>query len=112
MGLDDPAATDMKPAWKRWVRAGLYVLFFLLFLNNLASFYLFHARMRDGSPIPTATHSVPLDNHGDVRYITPEQDQLLSTLHWNTVLGIPVMFLSAIVLHNLLGVRMFTRDHQ
>jgi hypothetical protein len=52
----DPATRDMGPEWKRWVRAGWVVLFFLVCLNSLAHSYLFDARMRDGSPIPTATH--------------------------------------------------------
>ena len=110
MGLDDPTPTEMEPAWKRWVRAGYYVLFFLFLGNTFASFYFFDIYMSEGSPILTATHSVMLQNHEHVVYITPAQDQLLSTLRANTFLGLPVMFLSAIAIENLLGVRILARD--
>jgi hypothetical protein len=107
------ATTDIDPVWKRWVRAVYSALFLLVWLDGLAFFYVHGTSVRDGSTLPTATHSERLEEHGRVVYITLAEHRRRGILLGIMMAGIPLMLVSAFVLQNLIGVRLFpTRRDQ
>jgi hypothetical protein len=93
--------------WKRVARGTFQVLFLLVWLAGVTSFYEFGAAFRDGSPRPTPTHTEPLNNHGEIRYIPHSQKVLVDFLQTATIFGILSVLVFGLILHFVVGVRVF-----
>lgn len=99
------APTD--PLWKRATRATYSVLFMLVWLGGVASFYYFGVAFRDGSPQPTPTQTEPLNNHGQIVYIRHSQKVLIDFLQTGMFIGIPSAIVVGLILHFFVGVKLF-----
>jgi hypothetical protein len=102
--------TNAEPAelhWRRLARAIITVLFFVVWLGAIASFYYSGAAFREGSSVPTATRADPLTDHGITVYIAHSQKILCDRLEWFAFIGIPLVFLAGLSLHFLVGVKLF-----
>jgi hypothetical protein len=95
------------PLWKRATRAVYGIVFFLVWLACLASFYYFGGAVRDGLSRPTPTQTEPLNNRGQIVYIQHSQKVLVDSLEKVMSIGFPLVFVSGFILHFLLGVRLF-----
>jgi hypothetical protein len=95
------------PFWKRVTRAIYSILFLLVWLDGVASFYCFGVAFRNGSSRPTSTQTDPLNNHGQIVYIQHSQKVLIDFLQKVMFIGIPSVIVSGLILHFFLGVRLF-----
>lgn len=95
---------DLLPQWKKIVRAGFRIVFLLVWLDSLASFYMFDRSWKSGSNFPTATRSEPLNNHGNIVYVTRVQKQVVDELQAAMMIGIPCVILSGLLLQFVAGV--------
>lgn len=95
------------PLWKRATRALYGIVFFLVWLACLASFYYSGVAVRDGSSRPTPTQTDPLNNPGQIVYIQHSQKVLIDFLEKVMSVGIPSVMVSGLILHFFLGVRLF-----
>jgi hypothetical protein len=104
----------MEPRWKRVARAIYTVLFFLVWAESITCFLYFMRVFRRGSPWPTAARPDGLSNHGQVMYISHSQKVTTDLLLTAMLVGIPSMMVLGLVLHHVVGVRLFrnmpTRD--
>ncbi len=95
------------PFWKRATRAVYGIVFLLVWLAGVASFYYFGVAFRDGSSRPTPTQTEPLNSHGQIVYVQHSQKVLIDFLQKVMFIGFPSVFVSGLILHFLLGVRLF-----
>ncbi|MEQ1819421.1 MAG: hypothetical protein ABL871_12500 [Terricaulis sp.] len=98
-------ADEGEVGWRRllhWIYSALFLGVWLIFV---AFFYLFGREMRDGSPAPTATQTMPLTNHGETVYIAAQAKQLIDVLQAASFTGIPAIMVLGAVLHFGFGVR-------
>ena len=93
--------------WKRRVRVVYGAVFVLLWITGVASFYFFGTAYRDGSPVPTMTKTEPLVEGGKTVYVSRTEKQRINTLQVAAEVGFPVVILSGLALHFLLGIRIF-----
>ncbi|MBY0567447.1 MAG: hypothetical protein K2P70_09055 [Hyphomonadaceae bacterium] len=101
---------ETKPSedgWKRTLRTAYGVVFMLVWIAGVASFYFFGVGMRDGSSSPTATHTEPLTNHGHTVYVSLADKQLIDALQLSMFVGIPAVMLAGAILHFGLKVPVF-----
>eukprot|EP01030_Chromulinospumella_sphaerica_P026850 gene26850-27075_t len=103
-GLVDKPDAD----WRTWVGRVFSVVFLGVWLEALAFFFMFGRGMRDGSPVPTPTHSWPLTDHGRTVYLTMQDGQLIEILQRIMMVGIPGAMLLGVLLHFGLGVQLFS----
>jgi len=99
--------TPMDPLWKRTTRAIYGICFLLLWIGGVASFYYFGVAFRDGSPRPTPTHTEPLKNHGQIKYIPHSQKVLVDSLQTVMLVGMPCIVVAGLILHFFVGVKMY-----
>jgi hypothetical protein len=93
--------------WKRIVRGIYTVSFIIVWVAGVASFYYFGTSFRNGSPVPTATQTEPLTDHGKTVYVphaVKSQIDLLQMISW---VGIPLVIVGGLILHFVVGVRLF-----
>jgi hypothetical protein len=95
------------PQWHRVVRVTYGLLFFLVWLEFVAFFYYSGATFRDGSPIPTATQTDAVTEHGKTVYITHDQKILCDKLELFAFVGIPSVIVGGPLLHFLVGVKLY-----
>jgi hypothetical protein len=95
------------PFWKRATRAVYGIVFLLVWLAGVASFYYFGVAFRDGSSRATPTQTEPLNNHGQIVYVQHSQKVLIDFLQKIMFIGFPSVFVSGLILHFLLRVRLF-----
>jgi hypothetical protein len=95
------------PAWKRVTKTTYTVVFMLLWICGVASFYFFGAAFKGGSPEPTATQTEPLEDHGKTVYVTPTEKQRVHALQLVSWVGVPVVLISGAILHFVMGVKLF-----
>jgi hypothetical protein len=95
------------PVWKRVVRGAFSIFFLLVWLDGVASFYVFGSAFRAGSPVATATQSVPLVNHGHTVYVEQSRKLLVNRLQAGMMIGIPAAMAFGFVLHFIIGVQLF-----
>jgi hypothetical protein len=95
------------PAWKRTAKVVYSVVFILVWVAGVASFYFSGTAFKNGSPQPTATQTQPLTDHGKTVYVTPAEKQRLDELQLAMWIGIPFILVGGAVLHFLLGVKVF-----
>lgn len=96
-----------EPNWKRVTKFVYTVVFVLLWICGVASFYFFGTTFKNGSPEPTTTHTEPLEDHGRTVYVTPTEKQRLHVLQLVSWVGFPVVLLAGAALHFLIGVKLF-----
>lgn len=104
---ETPPAVSADPRWKRTIRAIYSICFLLVWIDGVASFYYFGVAFRDGSPRPTPTHTEPLNNHGQIRYIPRLQKALIDSLQTAAFIGIPSIIVAGLTTHFLVGVKLF-----
>lgn len=100
-------AQPSEPNWKRFTKATYTVVFMLLWVCGVASFYLFGTAFKNGSPEPTATQTEPLEDHGKTVYVTPTEKQRVHVLQLVAWVGVPVVLISGAILHFVVGVKLF-----
>jgi hypothetical protein len=101
------ASDSTDPQWHRIVRATYSVLFFLVWLGFVGFFYYSGAAFRDGSPVPTVAQPDAVAEHGKTVYITHAQKVLSDKLELFTFVGIPLVIVGGLVLHFLVGVKLY-----
>jgi hypothetical protein len=102
-----PQPKESEPNWKKMIRGIYTVVFLLLWTVGVASFFFFGTAFRSGSPIPTATQAEPLTDHGKTVYVTRAEKQRINYFQLASGVGIPIILVSAVVLHFLVGVKLF-----
>lgn len=95
------------PVWKRVARGAFSILFLLVWLDGVASFYVFGTTFQTGSPVATATQTETLVNHGQVVYVEASQKRLVERLQAGMTIGIPTAMVIGFVLHFIIGVQLF-----
>jgi hypothetical protein len=93
--------------WKKVTRGIYTVAFLLVWIASVGSFFSFGTAFRHGSPIPTATQTEPLVDHGKTAYVTRNEKQRTDHIQLVSWIGIPSIIVSAVVLHFLVGVKLF-----
>jgi hypothetical protein len=93
--------------WRRATKAAYTIVFMLLWVCWVASFYFFGAAIRNGSPEPTTTQTEPLEDHGKPVYVTPVENQRVHALQLVSSVGIPLVLISGVILHFVVGVKLF-----
>lgn len=93
--------------WKRIARVLCLGLFLANWLTGQAFFYYFGIYFQDGSPVPTATQTEILQNHGTQVYITVAEKAWLDLLGLSMLPGIPLTIGLVLFMHFVLGVRVF-----
>ncbi len=100
-------AQPSEPNWKRFTKATYAVVFMLLWVCGVASFYLFGTAFKNGSPEPTATQTELLEDHGKTVYVTPTEKRRVHALQVVAGVGVPVVLISGAILHFVVGVKLF-----
>ena len=96
-----------EPPWKKVTRGIYSVVFLLVWIASVGSFFSFGTAFRHGSPVPTATQTEPLVDHGKTVYVTRNEKQRIGYIQLASWIGIPSIIVSAVVLHFLVGVKLF-----
>jgi len=103
----DPSIEVSEAKWKRAIRVTYTVVFMLVWIVGVASTYSFGTAFKNGSPEPTATQTEPLEDHGKTVYITPAEKRRVHALQLVSWIGFPGLILVALILHFLVGVKLF-----
>jgi hypothetical protein len=96
-----------EPNWKRVAKVTYTAVFMLVWVCGVASFYFFGTAFKNGSPEPTATQTEPLEDHGKTAYVTPADKRRVHALQLGSWVGVPVALISGVILHFLVGVKLF-----
>jgi hypothetical protein len=99
------AAVD--PSWKRKIRGAYSVLFLLVWLDGVASFYYFGQAFRNGSTISTPPQTAPITDHGQTVFVAAGQKALVDSLQTIMFIGIPSILVVGLLLHFVIGVKLF-----
>jgi len=97
--------------WKRVLRIVFAAFFWAVWLEGAGFFYYFEVTYGSGSPHPTVTQTAELSNHGEFVYITPAQKSRIQLLEVAMIMGIPSAMVTALVLHFVLGVKIWRRAY-
>lgn len=100
-------AEPQEPNWKRVTKIVYMVVFIIVWICGVGSFYVFGTAFKNGSPEPTATQTEPLEDHGKTVYVTPAEKHRVHDLQLVSWVGFPTMALTGLVLHFLVGVKLF-----
>lgn len=100
-------AAPTEPRWKTAVRTTFKVYFLAVWLAGVSFFYVYGRAFGGGSPLPTATQSEPLTDHGKTVYISPSQKRLVDLLRTGMFIGIPSAMALAFALHFVAKVKLF-----
>lgn len=92
--------------WKRVTKAMYSVVFILVWVCGVASFYFFGTAFQNGSQEPTTTQTEPLENHGKTVYVTPAEKQRVHLLQVAAWVSFPIVLLGGAALHFLAGVKL------
>lgn len=92
--------------WKKMARGTYFCAFMLAWIAGVLSFYVFGMSFKNGSPVPTATQTQPLQNHGKTVYVTAAEKQRIDQLQMASWLFLPVI-LFGLVLHFIVGVKLY-----
>jgi len=74
----------------------------------MACFVCFVVLARGGSPVATPELTATVVDHGHVFYVSVWQKQLYDVLLTLMMIGIRRIMITGLVLHHVVGVRMFT----
>jgi hypothetical protein len=103
-----PSTASVGPRWQRVARGAYSTLFLIVWLGFIAFFYYSGATFRDGSPVPTATQSEPVTQHGKTVYVAPYKKNLSDKLElFAFVVGIPSVIVIGLLFHFVLGVKLY-----
>jgi hypothetical protein len=100
-----PESTE--PPWHRVIRGTYSTLFFFVWIGFVGFFYYSGAAFRDGSPVPTPTRPDAVTEHGRTVYVTHAQKVLSDKLELFAFIGIPSVIVGGLVLHFLVGVKLY-----
>ena len=104
----EPSSTEPREdSWKRVTKTVYSVVFVLVWVCGVASFYLLGTAFKSGSPEPTATQTEPLENHGKTVYVTPTEKERVHLVQLFSWVGFPVVILGGAGLHFVAGVKLF-----
>lgn len=95
------------PKWKVVAKVTYEIVFMFIWVCGVSSFYFFGTAFKNGSPQPTTTQTEQLEDHGKIVYATPAEKERVRALQVVTWVGIPVVLVGGVVLHFLLGVKLF-----
>ena len=101
------APLPTQPTWKRIVKWAHSTLFIAAWLEGMAFFYVYGTRIRAGSLTPTATYTVPINDHGTNVYLSSQDAALVNLLELIMLIAIPTSILSGLFLQSVLGIRVF-----
>jgi hypothetical protein len=101
------ATAPAEPRWQKLARGGFAVIFMAVWICGVLSFYSFGEAFKNGSPVPTSSHTEPLNNHGKITFITQSEKKRIDLLQLVSWVGIPSVMVSGLVLHFLIGVKLF-----
>jgi hypothetical protein len=101
-----PKPRVVEARWKKMARGAYFCAFMLVWIAGVLSFYAFGVSFKNGSPVPTATQTQPLQNHGKTVYVTPAEKQRIDRLQVASWLSIPVI-LFGLFLHFIVGVKLY-----
>lgn len=104
--LPEPT-TAIELPWKKRIRIGWMAMFMLVWAVGVLSFYSLGVALKEGTQVPTSTHTEPLDNHGKTVFITPAEKSRIDQLQRLTWVGFPSLIVSGLVLHFIVGVKIF-----
>ena len=104
---ESSSARPSEANWKRVTKTTYTVMFTLLWICGVASFYFFGTAFKNGSPEPTVTQTEPLEDHGKTVYVTPTEKQRVRSLQLVSWVGVPVVLIGGAVLHFVVGVKLF-----
>lgn len=107
--ITEPSSVEQpyEPSWKRITKVVYTVVFMLVWVCGVASFYFFGTAFKNGSPDPTATQTEPLEDHGKTVYVTRTEKQRVHILQLVSWVGFPIVLIGGAILHFLLGVKLF-----
>jgi hypothetical protein len=83
------------------------VLFVVAWLDFMAFFYVSGQAFQHGSRTPTTTQTEPMQEHGTIVYVTPDEKTQVELLEQGQV-GIPVAIGLALFAHFVLGVKIIS----
>jgi hypothetical protein len=95
------------PVWKRAVRAFYYVVFMTVWLGGMTFFYVYGVATHRGSPVPTATQTELIVEHGSSIFVTREEKLRVDRWEMVMTVGIPSILASGFIIHFLLGIKLF-----
>ena len=98
-----------EPRWHRTARVLFTVAFFAVWFEAVGCFLFFAHLARGGSPVPTPELTAPIVNHSHVFYVAASQKRLYDALLTTMGVGIPGIMVTGLVLHHLVGVKIFNR---
>lgn len=96
-----------EPTWKRAAKGTYTAVFIVAWVCGVASFYFFGTAFKNGSSEPTATQTEPLEDHGKTAYVTQAEKQRIHALQRVSWVGVPTVLVGGVVLHFLVGVKLF-----
>jgi hypothetical protein len=99
--------TPGEPRWHGGVRIAFMIAFFLVWLEAMSCFACFQMLLHKGSQVATPELAAAIVNHSRVFYVTVGQKQLYDLLLTTMMISIPGIMLTGLVLHFVVGVRIF-----
>ena len=84
------------------------IAFLLVWLEAASCFGYFQMLLRKGSPVATPEIAAAIVNHSRIFYVTVGQKQLYDLL-LRAMIGIPGIMLTGVILHFVVGVKIFQR---
>jgi hypothetical protein len=93
--------------WKKATRTVYGIVFMLVWVSSVLSFYKLGVSFKGGSAVPAQTQTEPLTDHGRTVYITSAEKQQLDILQMISMTGIPVMVVGGLCLHFIAGVKLY-----
>lgn len=106
---DESAQFSREPSWKPIIRATIAIGFVIVWLSFVGFIYFFGTAYTNGSSHPTALQTVPLDNHGAVRYVTPAEKARFEPLERISMVGIQAILVTVLILDVLLKQNLMIR---
>ena len=94
--------------WKRILRGIYTVAFFVVWILGVLSFHFDGRAFNGGSPVPTATQTEPMTEHGKTVYVTPAEKQRVDHLWMVSWVGFPCLIAGGLILHFVVGVKVFS----
>ena len=88
-----------EPGWKVLLRRVFLTFFFVLWGSGVLLFFTMVRAHNAGESRPTATHTVPLTQHGNTKYVTPAEQHRIGLLLRTLVIGLPGELLFGVILY-------------
>ena len=98
-----------EPRWHRKVRVLFTIAFFLVWFEGAGCFLYFMRLANAGSPVPTPELAAGIVSHGRTFYVAAGQKRIYDLLLTTMAVGIPAIMLSGLLLHHVVGVKIFHR---